>query len=179
MLSKLISAGLALGLAATIATTDTCAGDNKGEKMILTDKPLTIKVESGTELRAGLTAAAEPKSKVAVTLTLGDVVPPAQREQVEGVRVFLNKEDATREAATDDPHFVTVFAFPPTTCRGPQEFNLDLTRAVGALGRAGQFDPAKPLRITLVPVPAHGTKELPADFSVPVGKVSVTTAPVK
>ena len=112
-------------------------------------------------------------------LALAGVVPPAAREQVEGVRVFLNKEDATRDTATDDPHYVTVFAFPPTNKRDAQEFNLDLTRAVAELTRRGAFDPAKPLRITLVAAPPPGVKNLPAGFAVPVGKVSVMVAPAK
>ncbi len=167
MFAELIHLGLAVSLAAA------AAADKPEDKMALTEKPLTVAVEPTAEIRSALAAAAKPAPKVAVHLVLGGVVPPKEREQIEGVRVFLNKDDATRATSIDDPHFVCAFAFAPTTQRDPQEFNLDLTRTVAELGRQGKLDSTKPLRITLIAVPAMGAKELPAQFSVPVGKVSI------
>ena len=176
----LMHVGLAIGLVTTAVAPGARADDKpRGEKMAITDKPLTIKVEPDDALRTGLTDAVKPKSKTTIRLTLTGVVPPAQRDQVEGVRVFLNKEDATRETSIEDPHYVTAFVFAPTTKRDAQEFNLDLTRAVGELGRRGELDPAKPLRVTLVAVPAQGVKQLPVDISVPVGGASVRAEPAK
>jgi hypothetical protein len=159
--------GLAIGLAVAAAIAPQWGDAPKG-KMAITKKPLTVRIDPTDELRAAVKAA----PKASVQLSLDDLVPPARRELIRGVRVFLNKDDATSETATDDPHYVTAFVFSPTRGQEPEGYNLDLTAALARLHKAGELDLAKPLRITLVAVPAPGVKELPADFSIPVGRVS-------
>jgi hypothetical protein len=176
MLTELIHIGLAIGMAAAAVPG---ADKLQGKKLVITDKPLTVKIKPSFKLAAGLGSAPKPDSKVAITLTLEGVVPPEQRNQVEGVRVFLNKGDATRCTPTDDPHFVTVFAFPATDRQDPYGVNLDLTQAVIALSARGELDTTKPLLVTLVAIPASGVKNLPAAFSVPVGGVSIEASPAK
>jgi hypothetical protein len=175
MFTALLRVGLAIGLATTATATD----KPEGKRLVITNKPLTLSVESTPKTQESLAAATKPGSKVAVTLALKGVVPPERRDQVEGIRVFLNKDDATQDTSTDDPHFVTVFAFSSTDQREPYGVNLDLTRAVIGLSKKSELDTTKPLRITLVAVPASGLKNLPAAFSVPVGTVSIETSQVK
>lgn len=174
MLAELLHIGLAIGLAAA------SAGEKpKGKELAVTDKPLTVQVESTAALRAGLAAACRPVPEAVVMLVLKGVVPPAPRDRVVGVRVFLNKDGAVWDTPVEDPHFVTAFAFPPTEQRDPYGLNLDLTRTVRSLARRGELDPAKPLRVTLVAIPARGAEGLPAGFAVPIGGLSVEVAPAR
>jgi hypothetical protein len=148
-------------------------GDGPKGRQVLTDKPLTVRVGTTDRLEAALAAAADRDPKFVIRLALDGVVPPENRAGSGGVRVFVNKNDATHETPTDDLHFVTAFDFSPTGGREAQGFNLDLTRTVKELRRRGELDPAKPLRITLVAVPAEGVKKLPEGFSVPIERVTV------
>ena len=161
MIALLCQIGLFVGLLATQP------GGPK-EKMAITEKPLTVRIDPTDELRAAVKTA--PKSTI--QLSLDDVVPPAKRDLISGVRVFLNKE-ATHETATDDPHYVTAFVFSPTRKQEPEGYNLDLTATLTRLHKAGELDLTKPLRITLVAVPAAGVKEFPDDFSISVGRVAI------
>jgi len=176
MWTKLIHSGLAISLTvATVAPAAPSDANKKTEgKLAITDKPLTVRVELSNELRASLEAAAKKASTVSIRLTLEGVVPPVQRKLIEGIRVYINKPNATQDTSTDDPHFVAAFAFTPDGGQNPENLNLDLTRSLAELSRRGKLDLTKPLQITLVAAPAEGIKKLPKNFSVAVGKVSVT-----
>ena len=181
MFAALVHVGLVIGLAAITATPPAAppAGDKPEGKMAITDKPLTVKIEPSEQLRLDLAAAIKPAAKVSIRLTLHGVVPPERRDLTEGIRVFLNKDDATRTTPIDDPHYVSSIVFAATNERDPQGFHMDLTRTVAELTRQGKLDLAKPLRITLIGVPAEGLKDLPPAFSVPVAKVSITADAVR
>lgn len=176
MLRNLIHSGLAISLAvATVAAAASPSANKKDEgKLAITDKPLTVRIEPSNELRASLDAATKRKPMLSIRLTLEGVVPPVQRKLIEGIRVYINKPDATRDTSTDDSHFVAAFAFTPDDGRDPENLNFDLTRSLAELSRERKLDLTKPLWITLVAVPTEGNKKLPKDFSVSVGKVSVT-----
>jgi hypothetical protein len=85
-----------------------------------------------------------------------------------GIRVFLNKPDATTDTPLDDIHYVgSVSLFPVGGLHEPEDspFILDSTRTLRRLAAARELSFDTSTSITLVAVPGK-TKAMPAPVSV-------------
>jgi uncharacterized protein YjeT (DUF2065 family) len=149
-----------------------------GEDRMISNKALTVSVrkELTPELRRQIAQAMSNYPDATVRLTLGGVIPPAERKSIQGFRVFLNKPDATAATDLDDPHFVKSVAFSPTVDT-PQAFTIDILKTIVALKKSEQFDilnPKKPLKFTIVAIPASGAAQVTDDDSFSVRNLAIT-----
>ena len=100
----------------------------------------------------------------------GDVPAVLAIEGIEGlaaqpvrINVFLNKPDADNRSSTEDPSCLGFIQLLPArgTVR-PMGHAFDLSQV-------RYLDPAKPIRVTLVPV--VGTDSKPSDLSLHIGRI--------
>lgn len=143
------------------------------KKMVIAKEPLSVPIAPTEAVKVALETLGQKEPKVVIRLAVEGMIPPENRKQVGGIRVFLNKDNATANTPIDDPHFVTAIDFAPVDARKPMSFNLDLTRALKSLASSNKLDVKKPLRITFVAVPAESEDKLPAELSIPVGSVEI------
>jgi hypothetical protein len=152
--------------------------DEPVKKMVITNEPLTVTILPSDVVKAAIAALGDKDSKTVLRLVVEDMVPPEDRAAVGGIRIFLNKSDATVKTPVNDIHFVTAIDFSPTAEREPMAFNVDISRASKTLQERKKFDTCKPLRITFVAVPNKGHDKLPKGFAVPIGNVAVEAVDV-
>ena len=152
------------------------------EDGMVTEKALTVSMNDQLtkKLRSQIAEAIERYPDATVRLTLRGVTPPAERKLIHGFNVFLNKPDATAATPEDDPHFVRAVEFEPTTDSSPQSFSLDLLRSLVRLNKLEKLDimdTKKPLKITIVAIPAPGVSRIPLDASFSVRELAVRVPP--
>ena len=152
------------------------------EDGMVTEKALTVSMNDQLtkKLRSQIAEAIERYPDATVRLTLRGVSPPAERKLIHGFNVFLNKPDATAATPEDDPHFVRAVEFEPTTDSSPQSFSFDLLRSLVRLNKLEKLDimdTKKPLKITIVAIPAPGVSRIPLDASFSVRELAVRVPP--
>ena len=146
----------------------------KEEDMTITDKPRTVDIPLNETIRPQIAEALARYPDATVRLSIRGVHPPVNREAINGFNLFLNKPNANAATSEKDPHFVGATEFSPTAENTPQGFNVDLLRTLVKLHRRGQFDLEKPLKITIVPIPAPGVSRIPDEASFAVRELTLT-----
>src|SRR5688500_10880170 len=64
-------------------------------EMVITTKPMVVDIALGERLRSQVAAALDSESPRTVRLVIRGVTPPERPELAEGIKVFVNKPDAT------------------------------------------------------------------------------------
>jgi hypothetical protein len=133
------------------------------QNRMISDKPLTVSLRKDLtpHLRSQIAEAIKRYPDATVRLTLGGVIPPAQRKSIHGFRVFLNKPDATAATPDDDPHYVRSIEFEPTTDSDPQAFAFDILKTLVALEKSKKLDimdSNQPFDVTIVANPALASR---------------------
>lgn len=148
--------------------------ESGSEKIVLTEKPATVQITLDEKLRAEITkAVADPARPQTIRLIVQGVSLPAEAlKEKAGIKLFLNKPNATAATSEKDPHFVGAVDFQPTTDRKPQSFLLDLGPAVAELRRTKQIDLHQPLEVTFAAIPSP--EQPNAQVKIPIDSVKVT-----
>ena len=148
---------------------------------VIGSQPTTVTLEPTDRMRqqTGERAAmAEDVAQEATTLRLEvqGVAPPGNPDV--GVRVFLNLPGADASTPTDDPHYVTSFAFfehegeHAEHEHGPRAFYANVTPTLRRLQAAGLYSMGDPLETTLVTVPIVPGEQV-EDVVVPFEGVAI------
>jgi len=164
-------------LACILALGATACESQDQKKTAITKHPVTVTVQLDEKQVAQVSDALENYPRSSVRLSVKGVVPSQDTDRISGIKVFLNKSDATAETSSKDPHFVAAFSFAPTQERKPQGFTLDLTQAMLALKEKHSLDLDKQLNITLAAIPS-GSGPIPDTLSIPVKEVTVGTTKI-
>jgi hypothetical protein len=122
-----------------------------------------------TEITNAVTNRDQPET---VRLTIKGVRPTAEAKNTGGIKLFLNKPDATGSTPERDPHFVAAVDFQPTKDQKPENFLVDLAPTIAQLLRTKQLDLTRPLQITFAVV--GETREGPVEMQIPIESVKVT-----
>jgi len=149
---------------------------------VIGSQPTTVTLEPTDRLRQRTderAAMAEDVAQEATTLRLEvqGVAPPGNPDV--GVRVFLNLPGADASTPTDDPHYVTSFAFfehegeHAEHEHGPRAFYANVTPTLRRLQAAGLYSMGDPLETTLVTVPIVPGEQV-EDVAVPFEGVAIT-----
>jgi len=119
-----------------------------------TETPATATFEPSPTVRELLKqVAAGNKDGRTVRLTIVKARPPVGADVM--LRVFVNDDTASAKTLPKGPHFAgTVSFFPRTEKPETSSFLLNIGGAIEQLGKAGQFDSRKPLRVRIVVVPS-------------------------
>lgn len=149
---------------------------------VISSEPTTVTLEPTDRLRQQTSeraAMAEDVAQDATTLRLEvqGVAPPGNPDV--GVRVFLNLPGANASTPTDDPHYVTSFAFfehegeHAAHEHGPRAFYANVTPTLRRLQAAGLYNMGDPLETTLVTVPIVPGAQA-EDVAVPFEGVAIS-----
>jgi hypothetical protein len=120
-------------------------------------EPLTVNLEPLPALAPALRTKDDNPTVLAIEGIEGNVTQPIR------INIFLNEPGAGRHNATDDPRCVGFIQVLPV--RG----KLRPTSEAFDLSQIPDFDPKKPIQVTLVPV--VGTDGAPRDVSLSVGRI--------
>jgi tyrosinase len=152
------------------------------ERSVISSEPITVTLAPSDRLQQQMgerMAMAEDVAQEATTLRLEvqGVAPPGNPDV--GVRVFLNMPEADASTPTDDPHYVTSFAFFEHEGdhgeheHGPRAFYANITPTIRRLQEAGLYSMGDPLETTLVTVPIVPGKQV-ADVAIPFEGLSIS-----
>jgi hypothetical protein len=144
------------------------------DAMTITDKALTTSIPPTKRLQSEIADAIARYPDATVRLSIRGVRPPLRRNAIHGFNIFLNKPDANASTPEDDPHFVRAVEFEPTTEHTPQGFNVNLLRTLVELHKRKELNVAKPLKITIVAIPAPGVSRIPEEASFSVRELALT-----
>jgi hypothetical protein len=141
---------------------------------VVTAAPTTIAIDLDEPTRQELTRRLTDGSLRVARLRLGDITPRSA-DTLKGVRLFVEKPDATLTTPVDDPHYATSFVrgFSP-----PDTALLNLAPTLLRLWRSGtltsdRLEKTKALRITFVPEPSDAIPVLPADFALTIQAIAL------
>jgi hypothetical protein len=140
---------------------------DKRDPIIVTDKPAVAKIPLTGIIRNTLKTKLDEGSLSTVRLNIDEVTKPATVKNVVGLRLFLNKADASSEK---DPHYVADIAFQPVD--QPQSFTIDIKPTLVKLHENKLFKPQKPLRLIAVANPLD-PKQPMENVEITIGKLSI------
>lgn len=152
------------------------------ERSVIRSEPITVTLAPSDRLQRQMgerMAMAEDVAQEATTLRLEvkGVEPPGNPDV--GVRVFLNLPEADASTPTDDPHYVTSFAFFEHEGdhgeheHGARAFYANITPTIRRLQEAGLYSMGDPLETTLVTVPIVPGEQV-ADVAIPFEGLSIS-----
>jgi hypothetical protein len=146
--------------------------EKPSEKIILTENPTTVQIPLDEMLRTQIAeAVSNPEQPQTVRLVIKGVWLSAEAKKEGGIKLFLNKPDATSATSEKDPHFVGAVDFQPTKDGKPQSFLLDLAPTVAELRRTKQLDLNQPLKVTFAAI--LSSEKGPQRVQIPIESVEV------
>ena len=113
----------------------------------------TLQVPLDDKLRQQIASAvANPEQPQTVQVKVEGVAPPSSASRFEdgGLKVFVNKPDASQKTSEKDPHFIGAVEYQPTSSSKLQSFLLDAGPALAELARKKQLDLDKPITVSVV-----------------------------
>lgn len=141
---------------------------------VLTAAPSTFEVELTDEARQRLETQLAGGSLTVARLLLRDL-RPRSAQALKGVRIFLEKPDATLATPVDDPHYAGNFV---PGLEADQSTLLNVAPTLASLWRSGALTARglaerKRLRVTFVPEKWDWAAALPQDFALPFGSLTL------
>jgi hypothetical protein len=148
--------------------------DAGANAQIVTAKPGTMTVTLDDRTRRDLVRHLDSGALAIARLSIRDVRPHAA-QALKGVRIFIEKPDATVTTPVADAHYAGNFVLGLTA---PESMLLNVAPTLTKLWQSGELsratlDQRQSLRITLVSEPWDFAPTLPPDFSLTLGPVTL------
>ena len=136
-----------------------------------------VQIEPGARAKLVAIVAGRPVTESGGHLTLEVRCGRLEGGKAPGIRVFLNKLDATRSTPVEDPHYVGSFTFFPNSAARDSEhgqaFLLDAAKVIGRLASLKELKVESPLIATLVAIKIREDESVSA--TVPIQNVILST----
>jgi len=137
------------------------------------DKPATVSLQTDSALQKTIGQVLSDDEKApTLRLTVTGLTVPKHRDV--GIRVYLNKPDADGKTGIQNKHYVGSFTLLGDMEKDtPKTVFLDLTKTIRKFRNDRDFQPDKPLQITLVPTPIQAEVKLDA-VTIPFTSVKIS-----
>lgn len=140
----------------------------------ITAAPVTFNVALEDEVRQSLERQLAGGSLEVARLVIHNLRPRSAKA-LKGVRIFIEKPDASVNTPVDDPHYTGNFVL---GLEASQSMLLNIAPTLSRLWQAGELAPKvlaerRALRITFVPEPWDDATALAKDFSLPFESLTI------